>query len=204
MNIHIIPSLIAQDQKQFDKIYSKIKVSPTIHLDVMDGEYVGNKSLWFPFQLPTHDYEAHLMTTKPEMFIGKHNSNIKTFIVHVETTSNVDALIEFVHSMRCRIFLALKPSIPVSAIRRYLKRIDGVLVMTVQPGKYGAPFMRNMIGKIRQLRNMNRNLTIEVDGSVNDKTIKLLKEAGANRFSVGSYIQKSKDVKNAINELLKA
>jgi ribulose-phosphate 3-epimerase len=200
----IVPSIIAQDQRTFDKIYSKIKIAQTIHLDVMDGEYVPNKSLWFPFQLPTHDYEAHLMTTKPELFIGKHHDKIKTFIVHVETTQNVDALIEFVHSMRCRVFLALKPSIPVARIRRYIKKVDGVLVMTVQPGKYGAPFLRNQVGKIRQLRNMNRNLTIEVDGSVNDKTIRLLKEAGANRFSVGSYIQRAKDVKEAINELLNA
>jgi ribulose-phosphate 3-epimerase len=141
------------------------------------------------------------MTRKPEMFIGKNHDKIKTFIVHVETSSNINALIDFVHSMRCRVFLALKPSIPVSAVRKYLRKIDGVLVMTVQPGRYGAQFMRNMIGKIRQLRNMNRNLTIEVDGSVNDKTIKLLKDAGANRFSVGSYIQKSKDVKKAISSL---
>lgn len=202
MNIEIIPSIIANDQKAFDKIYSKLKVARTIHLDVMDGDYVKNKSLWFPFQLPKHDYEAHLMTSRPEMFIGKHNSDIKTFIVHVETTSNVDALIEFAHSVRCRIFLALKPSIPVSRIRRYLRKIDGVLVMTVEPGRYGAPFLRAMTGKIRQLRNMNRKITIEVDGSVNDKTISLLKEAGANRFSVGSYIQKSKDVKEAIQSLL--
>ena len=196
----IIPSIIANDQKTFDKIYSKLKISKTIHLDVMDGDYVPNKSMWFGFQLPRHDYEAHLMTTKPEMFIGKHHSEIKTFIVHVETVSNLDALIDFVHSMRCRIFLALKPSVPVARIRRYLRKIDGVLVMTVQPGRYGASFMRDMIGKIRQLRG-NRKLVIEVDGSVNDKTIKLLKESGANRFSVGSYIQKSKDVKKAISEL---
>ena len=199
----IVPSIIAQDQKTFDKIYSKLKIARTIHLDVMDGDYVGAKSMWFPFQLPRHDYEAHLMTTKPEMFIGKHHSEIKTFIVHVETVSNLDALIDFVHSMRCRIFLALKPSVPVARIRRYLRKIDGVLVMTVEPGRYGAQFVRSMVGKIRQLRN-NRNLIIEVDGSVNDKTIRLLKESGANRFSVGSYIQKSKDVKSAIESLERA
>jgi ribulose-phosphate 3-epimerase len=197
----IIPSIIASDQKQFDKSYSKLKVAKTIHLDVMDGEYVKNKSLWFPFQLPKHDYEAHLMTTRPEMFIGKHHNEIKTFIVHVETTSNVDALIDFVHSMRCRIFLALSPSIPVARIRRYIKKIDGVLIMTVVPGRYGAPFLRNMVKKIRELKYINRRMAIEVDGSVNDKTIKLLKESGANRFSVGSYLQKAKDVKEAINRL---
>ncbi len=201
MKSEIVPSLIAQDQKQFDKIYSKIKIAQIIHLDVIDGDFVKNKSLWFSFALPKHNYEAHLMTTRPELFIGKYHTDIKTFIVHVETTSNVDALIEFVHSMRCRVYLALNPRIPVSRIRKYLRKIDGVLVMTVQPGQYGAPFLRAMVKKVRELRNMNRNLNIEVDGSVNDKTIKQLKEAGANRFSVGSFIQKSRDVKQAIKLL---
>ncbi len=198
----IIPSIIANNQKELDKIFDKIRISQTIHLDVMDGIYVPNKSLWFDFKGFRHNCAALLMTMNPETLIRKHNSEIKTFIVHPEAIHNVDALIDFVHSVRCRIFLALKPSVSVSAIRRYLRKIDGVLIMTVQPGKYGAPFMRNMIGKIRQLRG-NKKLIIEVDGSVNDKTIGLLKQSGANRFSVGSYIQKSKDVKKTIESLEK-
>lgn len=199
--IEIVPSIIASSQKELDKIYDRISFANTVHLDIMDGIYVPNKSMWFDFKLQRHNYEAHLMIKQPETFIRKHCSEIKTFIVHAETISNIDALIDFVHSVRCRIFLALKPSIPISRIKKYLRKIDGVLVMTVQPGKYGATFMRGMTGKIRQLRS-NRNLIIEVDGSVNDKTIGLLKQAGANRFSVGSYIQKSKDVKKAMESLL--
>ncbi len=198
--IEIVPSVIANSQKEFDKIFDKIKIANTIHLDVMDGIYVPSKSLQFDFRLPKHNYEAHLMIRNPEVFIRKYSSEIKTFIVHVESVSNIDAVIDFVHSARCRIFLALKPNIPAARIGKYIRKIDGVLVMTVQPGKYGASFIRSMVGKIRQLRN-NRNLVIEADGSVNDKTIGLLKQAGATRFSVGSYVQKSKDVKKAVKSL---
>ena len=198
--IEIIPSIIANSQKELDKIFDRIKLANTIHLDIMDGIYVPNKSLWFDFKLTRHNYEAHLMTRNPETFIRKYSSEIKTFIVHAEAVSNIGALIDFVHSVKCRIFLALKPSVPVSSIRRYLRKIDGVLVMTVQPGRYGTQFIRGMISKIRQLRG-NRNLIIEADGSVNDKTIELLKQSGASRFSVGSYIQKAKDVKKAIESL---
>ncbi len=197
----IVPAIIASDQKTFDKLYSKLKIAKTLHLDIMDGDYVRNRSLWFGFNLPKHDYEAHLMTRRPEMFIGKHHSEIKTFIVHVETVSNVDALIDFAHSMKCRIFLALSPNIPVARIRKYIRRIDGITIMTVIPGSYGASFMKNMLKKIRELKYLNKRMTIEVDGGVNDKTISLLREAGANRFSVGSYLQKAKDIKKAIASL---
>ncbi len=197
----IIPSIIASDQKDLDKIYSKLKIAKMIHLDIMDGEYVPNKSMWFGFQLPRHDYEAHLMTKRPEMFIGKHNSDIKKFIVHVETSSNIDALIEFVHSMRCRIYLALRPSMPIARIRRYLRKIDGVLVMTVDPGKYGAVFQRQMVKKVRELRNTARRINIEVDGGMEPEIIKLVKEAGANEFVVGHYIQKSRNIKDTLKEL---
>ncbi len=204
MKTEIIPSLIAQDQKTLDRIYKRIKIAGTIHLDVMDGTFVKNRSLWFSFVLPKHKYEAHLMTTRPEMFIGKNIKSINTFIANIETLSNPDDLISFVHSQKRKIYLALNPETHVSRIRKYLKKIDGVMVMTVVPGKYGAKFIPLMAKKIKEIRRANKNLDIEVDGSVNDKTIKLLKEAGANKFSVGAYIQKSKDVNEAIRNLIKA
>lgn len=200
MKTEIVPSIIASNQKELDKIFDKISFASTVHLDVMDGVYVPNKSLWFDLKLKNHNYEAHLMIKNPETFIARHHSEIKTFAVHAETVQNLDALIDFVHSVRCRIYLALKPNIPVSRIKRYLRKIDGVFIMTVNPGKYGAAFIRSMVGKIRQARNMFRK-DIEIDGGMNPETIKLCKNAGANRFVVGSYLQKQKDLKKEYNIL---
>ncbi|HME87429.1 MAG TPA: ribulose-phosphate 3-epimerase [Candidatus Nanoarchaeia archaeon] len=202
----IIPSIIAKDQKELNSRLKKLKgISKMLHLDIMDGDFVKNKSLWFDFKVPKGNYEAHLMTTRPEMFIGRHHDKIKRFIVHVETTQNLDDTIKFVHSMKKEIVIAINPTtdmeIDCDETRRYLKKIDGVLVMTVNPGTYGAKFIPKMLDRVKELRKMNKKIPIEVDGSMNPNTIALAKKAGATRFSVGSYLQKAKNVKKAYSEL---
>lgn len=202
MKIEIAPSIIAQNQKQFNKIYSKIKFADIIHLDVMDGKFVKKKSLWFEVFLPKHHYSAHLMTVYPDLVMEKFSYAVKTFIVHAETI-NAEKVIKLARKLGVKIYFALSPNVPVSRIKKYLHKIDGVLVMTVVPGKYGAKFIPKMADKIKTLRKL-RVKNIMVDGSVNDKTIGLLKKAGANQFSVGSYVQKSKNIKKTIALLRKA
>lgn len=202
MKIEISPSIIAQNQKQFNKIYSKIKGAETIHLDIMDGKFVKAKSLWFEVFLPKHNYSAHLMTIYPDLVMEKFSYAIKIFIVHAETI-NAEKIINLARRLNVKIYFALTPKTPVSKIKKYLHKIDGVLVMTVVPGKYGAKFIPKMADKIKQLKKLKvRN--IMVDGSVNDKTIGLLKKAGANQFTVGSFIQKQRNLKKAIALLRKA
>ena len=75
--------------------------------------------------------------------------------------------------------------------------------MTVNPGFYGSPFLPEMLDKIKKLSKKGPNLDIEVDGGVTDKTISLVDKAGANMFVSGSYIVKSDDVKNAVDNLKK-
>lgn len=202
--IQILPSIIASSQKELDFRYNKVKSQPVLHLDVMDGEFVSNTSLWFQFKLPKHKYVAHLMINNPLTFIGMHNNDIGTFIVHPETIEDIDDFLSFTKRIKIKIYFALSPKVPVSKIKKYLNKIDGVLVMTVTPGKYGAKFIPGMINKIKQLRKMKRKLKIAVDGSVNDKTIKELVKAGANEFSVGSYLQTSNNIKKSINKLKEA
>jgi len=76
-----------------------------------------------------------------------------------------------------------------------------ILIMTVNPGFYGSPFLPEMLDKIKELRNLKPDLDIEVDGGVTDKTIDLVNKAGANLFVSGSYIMKAENVKDSINKL---
>ena len=201
MKADIIPSIIAKDQKEFNRIYKKIKTFPVVHLDVMGGHFVNNLSMWFPFKLQKHRFEAHLMTTKPERFIGRHHDKFNKFIVHIETTKNPDDLIKFVKSKKRRIYLALNPETPISKIKKYLNKIDGVHIMTVHPGQYGAKFLPRTLNKIKQLRKLKPKLNIEVDGGITPETIGKVRKAGANQFVVGSYIQKHRNIKKAIAAL---
>jgi len=190
----IIPSIIAKSQKEFDKRFNKVKSFPTFHLDVMDGKFVKNKSLQFNFKLPKNKkFEAHLMVKNPLSWIKKHGRKVDKITVHYES-NNIEKL------LNKKISLAINPKTSINEIKHLLTKINKVLIMTVTPGKYGSPFVKSTLKKIKELRKLKHKLTIEVDGSINPKTIKKVKKAGANLFVVGSYLQKN-DIKTAIKKL---
>jgi ribulose-phosphate 3-epimerase len=97
----------------------------------------------------------------------------------------------------------LNPETPISKIENYLNQLDQVLIMTVNPGFYGSPFLPEMIKKISDLRKIKPDLDIEVDGGIVPNTIGLVNRAGANMFVSGSYIVKSKNVEDSIFNLKK-
>tara|TARA_Y100000310_G_C20174202_1_gene575088 strand:- start:37 stop:606 length:570 start_codon:yes stop_codon:yes gene_type:complete len=186
----ILPSIIANSQKEFDKRFEKVKSFSKFHLDVMDGKFVKNKSLMFNFKLPKNKkFEAHLMVKNPKTWIKKHGRKVDNIIVHYESMKGV--------SLSKKISLAINPKTSVNEIRPFLSKINKVLVMTVTPGKYGSKFLSSTLKKIKELKSK----TIEVDGGINPTTIKKAKKAGATQFVVGSYLQKSKDMKKSISKL---
>ena len=97
----------------------------------------------------------------------------------------------------------LNPETPIEKLTEFMDDLDQVLIMTVNPGFYGSPFLPEMLEKIKKLREMKNTLDIEVDGGITDKTIDLVDEAGANMFVSGSYIIKSKNIKQAFDSLNK-
>lgn len=198
----IVPTIIAKNQKEFNKRYKKLRrYSKMLHLDVMDGKFVKNKSMWFWFKLPKHDFEAHLMIKEPELFIKTHIVDINKFIVHIETVKNMNNLIKLMKERKKKLFIALNPETPISKIKKYLNKIDGVMVLTVKPGSYGAKFMPSMLKKIAKLRKLKPKMEIQADGSITPKTIGKASKAGANNFSVGHYIQNNRNIKKALGEL---
>ena len=186
----IIPSIIANSQKEFDKRFEKVKSFSTFHLDIMDGKFVKNKSLQFNFKLPKNKkFEAHLMVKNPKTWIKKHGRKVNSIIVHYESMKGV--------TLSKKISLAINPKTSVNEILPYLSKIKKVLVMTVTPGKYGSKFLPSTLKKIKELKS---KVKIEVDGGMSPSTIKKVKKAGATKFVVGSYLQKN-DVKTAIKKL---
>ena len=89
----------------------------------------------------------------------------------------------------------------MTKISDYLKDIDQVLIMTVNPGFYGSPFLEEMVEKISEIKKLAPHLDIEVDGGITSDTIESVDKAGANLFVSGSYIIKAENVKEAINNL---
>jgi len=200
----IIPALIAKSQEELDKVINKVKDHfELIQLDFMDGKFVPNESINFDFKLPDTKckYEAHLMVSNPEEWIEKHYQKIDMVLAHFESLKNPQKIINQVKNKRKQIGFVLNPETPVSKIEKYLDQLDQVLIMTVNPGFYGSSFLPEMVDKITELRNKASDLDIEVDGGVNDRTIGLVNNAGANMFVSGSYIVKSDDINKAIDTL---
>lgn len=200
MKLELVPSLIASSQAELDSRYARIhKLASTVQLDVMDGLFVPHTSLQFPFALKAKDYEAHLMVQDPFAWIHEHNAD--SFIIHYESKVHLHELIKLIRKKKSSVGLAINPKTPVESVSQYLDHIDMVLVMTVQPGAYGGRFLKQTLNKVAFLREKSPGLAIEVDGGITPETLPICKKAGANRFVVGSYLQKAKSVSEAWKKL---
>lgn len=179
-----------------------------LHLDVMDGVFVENKTYSYAEFYNITKYtnkpkDVHLMVSDVLKYIddfSKLNPEFITF--HYEATKNIKGIIDYIKSKNIKVGISIKPSTNVSEIVDYLKDIELVLVMSVEPGKGGQKFIETSIDKINNLyelrNNNNYKYLIEVDGGINNETIKLCNNADI--CVVGSYITKQ-DYKEAIKRL---
>lgn len=200
--IRIIPSLIAKNQAELEERFSKVKFSKWLHIDVMDGKFVKNKSNWFNFKLPkTHKYEIHLMVEKPLKWVKKNYQKGDIIIGNIEKL-NPEKFIDFLKNKEKKKAFALNPETPFKKVFPYLNQIDQILILCVHPGKYGGEFLPSAIKKIRELRKSFKG-KIEADGGQNPKTIPKTVKAGANVVVVGSYLQNSSNAKSSMLYLSK-
>ena len=179
-----------------------------LHLDVMDGIFVENKTFTYEefsniTKYSSKPKDVHLMVSDVKRYIDQFaNLNPEFITFHFEAASEVSGVINYIHEKGIKVGLSIKPSTDVSEIVDYLKFIDLVLVMSVEPGRGGQSFIEESITKIEQLYNLREkqdyNYVIEVDGGINDNTIKLCNKADI--AVVGSYITKQ-DYAEAIRNL---
>ncbi len=205
MKTFIVPAVIAKTQIELDDMLNRVKKKvQRVQLDIMDGEFVPNTSLNFNFKLSTSfEYEAHLMVNEPLEWVKENADKVDIVIMHVETLKDIGGAIDYVKKKGVKVSLALILETKLATIIPYLQKIDGLLVMTVEPGSYciKKEFRPEPLKKIRRLRTIDKVIPIEVDGCMNPKNAKLARDAGANIFASGSYIFKSDNLNRAIKEL---
>ena len=203
----IIPAIISNDNIELNDALKKAKlVSNFAQIDVMDGEFVENKSNFFNLKIDdiSLHLEAHLMVNEPYLWIKKNIKKFDTILTPIETTKNIEQVISFVKEHKKRIGIVINPETSVDSIKDYIFKVDQVLVMTVHPGKYGAEFLPNTLKKVKEIRALLKTIDIEVDGGITPSTIAIAKDAGANRFVCGSFLMKSYDVKRSYDVLKKS
>lgn len=183
------------------------------HIDIMDGHFVPNLSFGpqlvedFKREFPMTDAEIHLMSDNPDDLVPAFvNAGADLVELHYETMSEkkLDYWLDYLISNDVKTSLAINPDTPSDVVSKFASKLDQVLVMTVHPGFGGQKFITDSAEKIKQVREIvGPDTAIEVDGGVNDKTIKIAKDAGADIFVVGSYLYKDGDIANQVRKLEK-
>lgn len=213
----IAPSILAADFLNLGNEIQKIKNSGAkyVHIDVMDGRFVPNISFGMPIIKAVREYtdlvlDVHAMIVDPDKYIKDFidaGADIVTFHFETLSSSKIKHSIEEIHSYGKKVGISIKPNTSVNALIPYLKDVDMVLIMTVEPGFGGQSFMSNMVEKIEFLDEYKKKYSltydIEVDGGINDATIKIVEKAGANIFVLGTAFFKSTsqvNVKDIIDE----
>ncbi len=204
-----ILTLFKDGVKNVDDNIKKIeRHADFIHFDIMDGKFVPSVTIGpkETAMIKTHlPKDVHLMCNEPIMLIDDYEKAGASMItIHVEACSDVKKTIEYIKKKGIKPTISLKPKTPVSEIIPYLGMVNMVLVMTVEPGWPRQSFMVDMMEKVKEIRKLKPHLDIQVDGGINDKTVKIAKRAGANVFVSGSYIFDSKDPVHAIKLLKEA
>lgn len=215
---YVSASILSADLLNLESEIRKLEKSGVdmIHFDVMDGIFVDNISYGIPVLKsiqklsPDMLLDVHLMITKPLKYIkafADAGADIITF--HIESKSNTMRTIEELYKTNVRVkrAIAIKPDTPAESVFPYMKYLDMVLVMTVEPGFGGQKFM-DMSDKIRAIRNYadenNLDIDIQVDGGIDDKTSPIVKKAGANVLVSGSYLFRSENIAETADNLRKA
>ena len=206
--MQIIPGILEKDWPEIESKLEQIKTfASAVHVDIIDGKFVNNKTFLDPAPFKKYSnellLELHMMVQEPVNLLQEWgNAGFKRFLGHVEHMSNQK---EFV--ARAKEFgeagLALDGPTHVSAIKVPFEQLDAILVYTSnQVGFSGPPMMDARLDKIRHLRKLT-NIPIEADGGVNDKTIERAKAAGATRFVSTSFTWNSENPQDRYHTLLK-
>ena len=210
----IAPSLLAANFSQLGREAKRTELAGAdwLHLDIMDGQFVPNISFGPAVVKAVRPaakkltFDVHLMCEKQEILLEPFaQAGADRMTVHVELGEQVTSLIWKIRSLGKKVGLAINPPTAMSHVEPYLDKIDLLLIMTVNPGFGGQPFITETLPKIQQAyewrRDKNLNYLIEVDGGINFQTATECARAGADTFVAGTGLYCYPSLKRAVTKM---
>ena len=192
-NIRVVPAILTDDPMTLEKMVHQAKnFTDCVQIDIMDGRFVPSRSVTWEQVADLSvklNWEAHLMVMQPEKCLkGFKQAGASKIIFHHEATTSPHDVISRIKNLGLEVGLAVNPDTPVSAIVPCINEIDSILLLTVTPGFYGSQFIPEVMDKVAELRSIQPEIEIGVDGGVKENNIREIASAGVDYICVGSAV----------------
>lgn len=205
--MRIIPAILTNDIEDLRGKLEKIEgLTEWVQIDIMDGNFVDNTSCEVK-DLPqdlikSFNLEIHLMVQEPVQYFQEcEDAEAKKVFFHAEAVENINNVLRKAAKFSFETGLALNPDTPLNRVKNYLNEINSVLLLGVNPGFQGQQFIPEILEKVKDLKKINPNFKVEVDGGINISNIKEISQANPDYLVIGSGLWSSENIKKRFKEL---
>lgn len=191
---YVVPTILVPTSAAFDYRLSSLRPHfLRAQLDVLNGTFAPAQTFCDAGYIDQHHdrlmFEIDLMVDLDGYDLEVWNRPwVDKIIFHIEACRDPKPIIKKITGWGKKVFLSLNPETDLEAVRPYLKSVNGILFLAVNPGQSGSTLQPQVLDKIKSLRQQNAVIDIEVDGGVNDENLPALLDVGANGFAVGSFL----------------